>query len=326
MSIKGFKAYNKGLVCRGFQFEEGKTYEVEGKPVRCGNNGFHACENPLDVLDYYDLCESEFTEVEALGDVDKDADGRDTKFATNKIKIGAKLGLSGFIKASFDFLWEQCKLDKSSGDKIQTSSGVYSKLASSGDSSKLVLSGDCSQLASSGDSNKLASSGVYSKLVSSGDCSQLVSSGNCSQLVSSGNCSQLASSGDYSKLASSGDYSKLASSGNCSQLASSGDYSKLASSGDCSKLASSGVYSKLASSGDCSQLAISGAYSAGAAIGHDSKIKGKKGNWITLAEWEYNDELKRWVPVCVKSAQIDGKIIKEDVWYKLADGEFTECE
>lgn len=64
MGIKGFKAYNKGLVCRGFQFEEGKTYEVEGKPVRCGSNGFHACENPLDVLDYYDLCESEFTECE----------------------------------------------------------------------------------------------------------------------------------------------------------------------------------------------------------------------------------------------------------------------
>lgn len=30
------------------------------------------------------------------------------------------------------------------------------------------------------------------------------------------------------------------------------------------------------------------------------------------------------IPVCVKSAQIDGKIIKADTWYKLTDGEFVE--
>ena len=58
--------------------------------------------------------------------------------------------------------------------------------------------------------------------------------------------------------------------------------------------------------------------------GADSKIKGKIGNWITLSEWEWkNDD---YVPVCVKSAQIDGKKIKEDTWYQLKNGEFVEYE
>ena len=37
---------------------------------------------------------------------------KDTKIATNKIKIGAKLDLPMFIKASIDFLMESCNKDK----------------------------------------------------------------------------------------------------------------------------------------------------------------------------------------------------------------------
>ena len=111
MGIKGYKAFNKDMTCRGFQYEENKEYEMEGKPKCCGN-GFHFCENPLDTLNYYDLCNSTFAEVEAIGDINKPdkEDREDSKIATNKIKIGAKLDLTGFVKASVDFLWEKCKI------------------------------------------------------------------------------------------------------------------------------------------------------------------------------------------------------------------------
>jgi hypothetical protein len=166
---KGVKAFDKGLKCKGFQFEEGKTYKIDEKPVIC-NKGFHYCENPLDVLEYYDLCESEFAEIEALGDVVKDANDKDTKRATSEIKISAKINLAGFIKASFEYLWKEC----SKKDKDDKNS---SKLAASGDSSQLAASGDSSQLAASGDYSKLAASGYYSKLAASGYYSQLEMSG-----------------------------------------------------------------------------------------------------------------------------------------------------
>jgi hypothetical protein len=333
-TLIGYKAFNKGLVCNGFQYELGKEVSIKEKPIRCGNYGFHACDNPLDVLNYYDLCESEFAVVEASGDIDR-TDAEDTKFATNKIKVTAKLDLPEFIKASVDFVWNSCSnkgiFDKAKNLVSKASSGDYSQLASSGDSAQLASSGDSAKLASSGDYSKLASSGDYSKLASSGYSAKLASSGYSAKLASSGNYSKLASSGNYSKLASSGDsaqlassenYSKLASSGDYSKLASSGNYSKLSSSGNSAQLASSGYSAQLASSGNYSKLASSGNYSVVAGIGHQNKAKGKKGNWIVLAEWKYDNKISRYIPICVKSQKIDGKKLKEDTWYILEDKKF----
>ena len=144
--IKGYKAFNKGMICKGFQYAENTEYSIRGDPKLC-EKGFHFCKNPLDVLDYYNLYDSEFAEVESSGKTETEIDGQKT--VTNKIKIGIKLDLKTFIKASFDFLWEKCKITGS--ENIQASSGYGSKLASSGYGSKLASSGDESQLASSGD-------------------------------------------------------------------------------------------------------------------------------------------------------------------------------
>ena len=166
---KGFKAFNKGLKCQNLQYEENTDYEIKEEPILC-ERGFHYCENPLDTLNYYDLCDSEFAEIEDSGKTKSDS----TKSVTNKIKIKAKLDLSGFIKASFDFLWKNCDYSQ------LAASGYSSKLAASGDYSKLAASGDYSKLAASGDSSQLAASGDYSKLAASGDSSKLAASGkNC---------------------------------------------------------------------------------------------------------------------------------------------------
>nr|DAX83457.1 MAG TPA: hypothetical protein [Caudoviricetes sp.] len=58
------------------------------------------------------------------------------------------------------------------------------------------------------------------------------------------------------------------------------------------------------------------------AAGYNSQAKAKKGSWITLAEWDSLDG--NWTPVCVKTEQVDGERIKEDTWYKLINGQFTE--
>lgn len=48
--------------------------------------------------------------------------------------------------------------------------------------------------------------------------------------------------------------------------------------------------------------------------------KGKIGTWITLAEFDEDNK-----PICVKSAQVDGKELKEDTYYILQDKQFKEC-
>ena len=247
--MKGYKAYEKGLVCRGKQYKIGEIFEEEKAEI-C-DIGMHYCENPLDCLDHYSLIDNEGNFVEMTEVEDLDSENRETennrKFCTKKLKINAKVSLGEMIKAGFEFLFEKSK-----------------------------------------EGNGKIDGKDRSKLASSGDDSKLASSGNRSQLASSGNYSQLASSGNYSKLASSGYYSQLASSGDYSRLASSGDHSRLASSGYYSRLASSGDYSRLASSGDYSRLASSGNNSAVANIGINGIAKAAKYSWITLAEhcWE----------------------------------------
>lgn len=111
MSVKGYKAFNKGMICRGKQYEENTTYEESGNKI-CEAGVMHFCENPFDVLNYYQLVDengdiSDFADVEAIGDVYKKGD----KTATNKLHIGAKLGLKGFVKACVDFTIEKQELN-----------------------------------------------------------------------------------------------------------------------------------------------------------------------------------------------------------------------
>lgn len=68
--MKAFKGFNKDLTCRGFQYEEGKEFHTE--KADCCNEGFHACEYPLDCFGYYNPAESVFHEVELSGDMDRE--------------------------------------------------------------------------------------------------------------------------------------------------------------------------------------------------------------------------------------------------------------
>ena len=162
----------------------GKEYKHEGKVEVC-ESGFHSCENPLDVLNYYDLTESRFAEVECSGDIKTHLD--DSKIASKKIKIKAELKLGEFIKASIDYLFKSGNKD----ERTQAASGDYAKLAASGVYAKLAASGDYA---------KLAASGVYAKLAASGDSAKLAASGVYAQLAASGVYAQLEASGDYAKL------------------------------------------------------------------------------------------------------------------------------
>ena len=152
--IRAYKAFDKNLQCRGFQFEVGQTYEHDGQVKAC-ESGFHACENPLDVWRYYPL-DSRYAVVELGGDVSCH-DG-DSKIAAARIKINAEIALPQIISDGVAYLMGLCK-DAFALKPGEDASGYDSRLAASGYDSRLAASGDGSQLAASGYGSKLAASG-----------------------------------------------------------------------------------------------------------------------------------------------------------------------
>ena len=157
--MKGYKAFEKGMICKGKQYAENTVFEEDTAEI-C-KSGMHFCLNPLDVLNYYPLIDdngdlSEFAEVEALDEPITD-DGE--KYCTKKLKVGEKLSLAGFIKSSFEFIKESCKTNN---EKIKKGKKDYSQLAASGNDSQLAANGNDSQLAASGNDSKLELNGLKS--------------------------------------------------------------------------------------------------------------------------------------------------------------------
>ena len=105
-TILSYKGFDKDLKCRDFQYEIGKEYQHDGEVSVC-NGGFHACEVPMDVFGYYAPCDSRFCQVEQSGALSRS--GEDSKVASEKIKIGAEIGVPGFVKAQIEWVKNICK-------------------------------------------------------------------------------------------------------------------------------------------------------------------------------------------------------------------------
>ena len=210
MGEKGYKAFKPGLICKDKQYQENTTFEEEVAEDICLPGMMNYCNNPFDCLNYYPLVNedgkfSDFAEVKALGNIVRG----DDKSATNKLHIGAKLGLKGFIKAAIDFT-----IEKTTFETSRTLEDI-----------------------SSNDEDS----------------------------------AQIGSSGDYAQIDSTGKNSVIMAAGHCSM------------------------------------------------------VKATAGSWITLAEYEKNED-GVLVPIYVKTEYVDGKRIKENVFYTLRNKEFVEVK
>ena len=285
---------------------------MDGKIKMC-NRGFHACESPFDVFDYYTMIDSRFCEVEQDGNISKE--DRGTKICSSKIKIKAELKLAGMINLGVEWLKEITSPEKIKTSIKDNSSGNYAKIGSSDDEAQIGSSGYGAQIGSSGYGAKIGSSGYGAQIGSSGYEAKIGSSGNNAQIGSSGNNAQIGSSGYGVKIGSSGNNAQIGSSGNNAQIGSSGDGAQIGSSSDGAKISSSGYGAKIDSTGeDCVIMCA----------GINSVAKASKGSWVTLSEWSYSEEKQRYIPICVKTEFVDGEKIKADTYYSLKGGVFVE--
>ena len=180
--MKGYKGYNKGLICKGKQYAENTVFEEENAEI-C-KSGMHFCENPFDVLNYYgyvnDEAElNEFTEVEALGDC---LTNDNKKYTTKKLKIGAKFSIMRFCKAFVDFTFSKIDWKNSAA----TNTGDYSAATNTGYMSAATNTGYMSAATNTGNMSAATNTGNRSAATNTGDYSAATVEGKNSFAIATG--------------------------------------------------------------------------------------------------------------------------------------------
>ena len=179
--IKGYKGFNKGLVCRDKQYAENTVFNCK--------SGMYFCENPLNVLKNYPLYASEiksfseYAEVEAPENV---TESKGDKSVTKQLKIGSKISFDELIKAGIEFNLSKEKFDK----EKSVATGKYSGASAVGRYSGASATGDYSGASTVGWRSGAMVVGDYSGAMVTGDCSGASATGRRSGAMVVGDDSQ----------------------------------------------------------------------------------------------------------------------------------------
>ena len=304
--MKGYKGFEKGLICKNKQYKENTVFEEENAEI-C-KSGMHFCKNPFEVWRYYPPCNSkgefnEFAEVEALEEAESDGE---EKFCTTKLKIGAKISFDEFIKRGVDHIINDTKDRKESNtDDYSTTTNTddYSTTTNAGSYSAATNTGHYSAATNTGYRSAATNAGSYSVATNTGDCSAATNTGRYSAAINTGDCSAATNTGYYSSATNTGDYSAATNTGYRSAATNTGDYSSATNTGD------------------CSAATVKGKNSVAVVTGLNGRAKGTKGCWIVCTERDDDYNI-----LCIKAAEVDGEKIKENTFYMLKNGEFVESE
>ena len=162
--IIAYKAMDKNMMCRGKQYEVGKTYHED--KADCCRAGMHACENPLDVLHYYPLSDGiRIFKVECGGDISRE-DGKDTKLACTELTVEAEIKIADMVKLGVKAVMD--RVNKNVKGTKNKASGDWSTGAASGNCSTGAASGNWSTGAASGDYCRAEAFGKDSIAVANG--------------------------------------------------------------------------------------------------------------------------------------------------------------
>ena len=310
--IKAYKGFNKDMTCRDFRYEEGKEYE-EDRAEAC-SCGFHACEHPLDCLGYYDPAHSVYHEVEQSGEISKRSD--DTKVASTKIKIGARVSIAGLVQAAIEYTKERVKPEAEANEDYGASSAA-------GDCGASSATGYCGASSATGYYGASSATGNYGASSATGNCGASSATGDYGASSATGNYGASSATGDYGASSATGYCGASSATGYCGASSATGDYGASSATGNCGASSATGYKGKSAAENQ---------NSVAVAWGPEAMAKGVKGSTLVLAEWKRIDndarywEEEAWDFIGSLMVRVDGEKVKENTWYTLKNGELVEVE
>ena len=323
-SIIAYKGFNTDLTCRDFQFQIGETYTHEGKVKACAS-GFHACENPLDVFNYYNPA-SRFAIVECSGKISKESDGA-SKIACGSIHIKAEIGLPTLISKAVDLIlskieWDTAKESNTDNRSTATNTGSRSAATNTGSRSAAANTGNRSAATNTGYQSAATNTGLCSAAANTGLCSTATNTGDRSTATNTGYQSAATNTGYRSAAANTGLCSTATNTGDRSAATNTGDRSTATNTGDQSAAINTGNRSAATNTGNRSAAEVTGSHSVAAAFGYESKAKAGEGGAIVCVYRDDDNEL-----VHIRASKVGDNGIEAGKWYTLNEsGEFIEAK
>ena len=289
--MKAFKGFNKDMTCRDFQYEEGKEFHTD--KAKCCDEGFHACEYPLDCFGYYSPSGSVFHEVELSGDIDRN--DKDSKVCSTDIKIGARLSIAGLVKAAIEFTMSKVNKDASSDKYCGASSAT----------------GNCGASSATGYCGASSATGNYGASSATGDYGASSATGYCGASSATGDCGASSATGYCGASSATGYCGASSATGYCGASSATG-YRGASSVSDPTGVAVAWGQESKAKGCLGSHLILS-----------DWKYTGEcYADGIYKSPYNVNS----WKLTGAKMVQVDGEKIKEDTYYRCIDGKVVEVE
>ena len=300
-----YKGMNLDMTCRGFQYEVGKEYE-EKKANVC-ECGFHACEYPLDVFNYYPPNSSRYFEVEQGGEISKSSE--ESKVSSTKIKIGAEVSIAGLVKAAVEYTKERAKLApaaSATGYRGAASATGYRGAASA-----------------TGDRGAASATGNQGAASATGDRGAASATGYQGAASATGNQGAASATGDQGAASATGDRGAASATGYRGAASATGDRGAASATGNQGAASATGDRGAASATGDQGAASATGDDSVALASGKNGRVMGALGCVICCVE--RGDWNGKTFPIKnVKAAIVDGKSIKAYTWYTLKNGEFVE--
>ena len=335
--ITSFKGFDKNLQCRGFQFELGKTFIHEGD-VRACNSGFHACEYPLGVFNYYSPAKSRFAVVEQTGELSRG--GGVSKVSSRAIHIKEEIGIQALITAALEFIMSRCDPASSAHAtgymSASSATGEMSASSATGYMSASSATGYRSASSATGDRSASSATGDRSASSATGYSSASSATGGRSASSATGYSSASSATGDMSASSATGGRSASSATGDMSASSATGDRSASSATGDMSASSATGYRSASSATGDMSASLTTGFEShseilpypdgnpmnaIAIAAGGDSWARAPEGCAIVLCYRDHDGKI-----IHVRASKVGENGVKPNVWYSLDEnGEFVEC-
>lgn len=302
--ITGYKGFDRDWKCRDFQYEVGKTYEIEGEPKLC-ERGFHFCTSPLAVFEYY-APTNRFAIVKAdENDVIYDTANNSHKAVARQITIVREITLDEIISLQMEFSSTKKRSETEAdmfrlGDRKVALKGCA--LTGMEDASIVGVWGGCDYCVSVDGNHAVsvaaisvrsieACYGMHTLAATSGRFSVAQADGLCAAAVSTQHSSVAIAEGNEAVAVATDDNSIAVGKSHATAVCT-------------------GFYS-VAISKERESLSV--------AAGEQCSASGVLGSWLVLVERNMGRIID------IKAVKVDGETIKMGVRYKLENGKIKEA-